>query len=130
MTFKAKLLTVLGAALVATPLAASAQGWGDYGGDWRDRPSFAGYPQFQNEKAHIRGEIREGLREGWLDRDQAGDLLRRLQWVQRREAREFGEHGWNLPYWDRQQIQTSLDQIDRAVDQARDRGDADDGGWR
>jgi len=133
MQFKAKLLIILGATLVATPLAASAQGWGgDYGGDWRYRPSFGGYPEFQGEKAHIRDEIRQGLREGWLDRDQAGDMFRRLQWVQRREAREFGEHGWNLPYWDRQQIRSSLDQIDRSVDQARDRGgdDDDDRGWR
>jgi len=139
MQNKTKVLIALGAMLVATPLAASAQGWGGYGGgdynggDWRWRHNgFGGYPQFQGEKAHIRSEIRQGMREGWLDRDEGGDLLRRLQWVQQREAREFGEHGWDLPSWDRQQIQSSLDQIDRAVDQARDRGGDDDdrdGGW-
>jgi hypothetical protein len=125
------LLVAAGLAALALPAAASAQAWG--GGDY-GRPGygggygygFAGYPQFRDEKAHIRAEIREGLNEGWLDRGQAGDFGRRLQWVQRREAREFQEHGWSLPDWDQQRIRASLDQIDRAIDEARDAGDEGD----
>jgi opacity protein-like surface antigen len=120
------LLVAASSATLALPIAASAQSWGgDYsGGQWGYgyRQAFAGYPQFRDEKAHIRAEIREGLNDGWLDRDQAGDLYRQLQWVQRREAREFGAHGWSLPPWDQQQIRSSLDQIDKQVDQARDSG--------
>ncbi|MBS0411379.1 MAG: hypothetical protein JSR86_15790 [Proteobacteria bacterium] len=121
------MLVAAGLAALAVPASASAQAWG--GGDY-GRPSwgygygFAGYPQFRDEKAHIRAEIREGLNEGWLDRGQARDFGNRLQWIQRREAREFQEHGWRLPDWDQQSLQSSLDQIDRAIDQARD-GDDD-----
>ena len=122
-----QLLAAASLAAVALPFAASAQPWG--GGDYNRAAwdyghyrAFAGYPQFRDEKAHIRAEIREGVEEGWLDDDQAADLYRRIQWVQRREMREFAEHGWSLPDWDQQQIKASLDQIDRSVDLARDGG--------
>ena len=123
------LLITAGLAAMALPAAASAQAWGDgdYGRPGWDRGyGFAGYPQFRDEKAHIRAEIREGLYEGWLDRGQARDFNNRLQWTQRREAREFQEHGWSLPDWDQQSIRASLDQIDRAIDQARDQDNDDD----
>ena len=121
------LLAAASLAAMALPLTAAAQPWG--GGDYYRQggygyhQSFSGYPQFRREKAHIRSELQEGLNEGWLDQDQANDFYRQLQWVQRREAREFGAHGWSLPSWDQQQIQASLDQIDRSVDEARNSGD-------
>ena len=125
MSIRIPLLAAAGLAALALPLAASAQTWGWGGGDYyrgHGGYSFSGYPQFQGEKQHIRAELSEGLREGWLDRGEAGDFYRQLRTVQFREAREFREHGWSLPSWDAQSIRASLDQIDRAVDQARDQG--------
>lgn len=128
------LLAAASLAVAAVPLAASAQVWGaDYyrGWGWGDyHQRFDGYPQFRDEKAHIRAEIRQGQNDGWLDDDQARDLYHRLQNVQRREASEFGEHGWFLPPWDSQQIRASLDQLDRAVDHARDFAGEDDRWYR
>jgi hypothetical protein len=89
-----------------------------YGSDYRH--GFHGYPQFRDEKAHIRAEIDEGLHEGWLDDRQATYFHHELQRVEYREAREFGDHGWELPPWDQQQIRATLDRIDRGVDRARD----------
>ena len=123
------LLVAAGLASLVLPATASAQAWGggDYGRpSWGEGYGFTGYPQFRDEKAHIRAEIREGLNEGWLDRDEARDFGRQLQWVQRREAREFQEHGWSLPAWDQQSLRARLDQIDRAIDQARDSGEYDE----
>jgi|SRR5579872_1560651 len=102
---------------------ASAQGWqGDYGSRWGDQGRYAwrDYPEFRNEISHIRQEIHEGAEEGWMDDDLARQLNWRLGQVQRREAEEFQEHGWDLPRGDRYQIRAQLDQIDRAVDAARD----------
>jgi hypothetical protein len=127
MTFRNKLLAALAVGLLASPVAAAAQSWGGYGGDYRGdygyRQDFRGYPEFQGLKSHIRQEIREGLSEGWLDRGQGRDMYRRLDWVQRREQREFREHGWRLPEGDRDQIRSMLNQIDRSIDEARDEGD-------
>ena len=140
MSIKISLLAAASLAALALPLAASAQSWnqgywnqgytagGDYRPNWGDGHGFSGYPQFQGEKQHIRAEIREGLSEGWLDRDEAGDFYRQLRFVQVREAREFREHGWSLPSWDAQSIRASLDQLDRAIDQRRDQG-GDEGGY-
>jgi len=114
-------------ALTATALPAAAQSWGgDY---WRSRSGhgFQDYPEFRGEIAHIRGEIREGINEGWLDDGQARQVRWRLQQVQYREAREFRFHGWNLPDSDREQIRSDLDQLDHWVDQVRDQGG--DNGW-
>src|SRR5579864_8163986 len=136
MSIKISLLAAASLAALALPLAASAQSWnqgywnqgysnpgygggGDYNRGWGGGYGFSGYPQFQGEKQHIRAEIREGLSEGWLDRDEAGDFYRQLRFVQVREAREFREHGWSLPSWDAQSIRASLDQLDRAIDQRR-----------
>ena len=139
MSIRIPLLAAAGFAALALPLAASAQTWGWGGGDYSrgygnyGGYGFSGYPQFRDEKQHIRAEISQGLREGWLDRGEAGDFFRQLRGVQFREAREFREHGWQLPSWDAQSIRASLDQIDRAVDQTRDQGGDDgygrDGGY-
>jgi hypothetical protein len=87
-------------------------------GDYHHR--FYGYPQFRDEKAHIRAEIDQGVHQGWLGDDQATYFYRQLQRVEYRETREFGDHGWSLPPWDAQQIRASLDRIDHGVDRARD----------
>ena len=128
MSLKTPLLIAASVAALAAPAIASAQSWwgwggGDYGrsDSYRsDDYGFSGYPQFRDEKAHVRAEIRQGLEEGWLDQGDAGRLYGQLRWVQQREAREFRAHGWSLPPWDQQAIRSSLDQIDRQVDRARD----------
>ena len=91
------------------------QGW--WGGG--DDHSFSGYPQFADQRTHIRREIHDGLKQGWLDREQANDFYRALRLEQQREGLEFREHGWSLPTWDQEEIRASLDVIDQAVSQAR-----------
>jgi hypothetical protein len=112
------------AAVAATAVAAPsfAQGWGGYGDYWRGQYGFQDYPEFRGEIAHIRGEIRQGINEGWLQGDQARQLGWRLRQVQYREAREFRYHGWDLPADDRAQIRSDLNQLDHWVDQVRDDG--------
>lgn len=126
------LLLAAGAAVLAIPAASSAQGWGDYyrGGYSGYGTDFSGYPQFRDAERHIRMEIREGQREGWIDQSDVGDFYRRLNWIRQSEQREFNEHGWNLPSWDQQRISQSLDQLDRSIDAARDNDRSDDDGWR
>ncbi len=124
MTIKARLALAAGIAVLAIPALAAAQSWGgDYqeGGGWGGRYAFRGYPEFRDEKAHIRAEIREGVEEGWLDNDDARHLNGQLWRVQRREVREFHEHGWDLPSWDRRDIRERLNELDRSIDEARDR---------
>jgi hypothetical protein len=128
MSVKTSVLIAASLAALAAPAIASAQSWGGWGAADYNRSDysrgygygFSGYPQFRDEKAHIRAEIRQGLDEGWLDQGDAGRLYSQLRWVQQREAREFREHGWSLPSWDQQAIRSNLDQIDHQVDQARD----------
>jgi len=127
------LILAAGAALLAAPAAASAQSWGsgDYyhGGYGGYGSYFSGYPQFRDAERHIRMEIREGQREGWLDQNDASDFSSRLNWIRKSEQREFNEHGWNLPSWDQQRIRQSLDQLDRSIDSARDDDAGNGGGW-
>jgi hypothetical protein len=128
MSLKTPLLIVASLAALAAPVIASAQSWwgwdvADYNRSDFSRGygyGFAGYPQFRDEKAHIRAEIRQGLDEGWLDQGEASRLFSQLRGVQQRETREFREHGWSLPSWDQRAIRSNLDQVDRQVDQARD----------
>ena len=133
---KRLILGLAAATLTATALPAAAQNWyggyGSYGGDYqrsRYGYGFQDYPEFRGEIAHIRGEIRQGINEGWLDDGQSRQLSWRLRQVQSREQREFRYHGWNLPDDDRAQIRSQLDQLDHWVDQIRDQS-GDDGGDR
>ena len=126
---------VLAASLLAlaAPAVASAQpgsgdrpfsGYGGYGdrdrGDYDHRPAFQGFPEFAAEKFHIRQEIRQGRYQGWLRDWSAERLSDGLRRIEDQERREFQEHGWHLPGGDRARIRASLDQLDRAVDRARD----------
>jgi len=127
---KRLVLGLAAATLTATALPAAAQGYyGGYGDYWRGRYNygFQDYPEFRGEIAHIRGEIRQGINEGWLDDGQARQVGWRLRQVQYREAQEFRYHGWSLPDDDRAQIRSDLDQLDRWVDQLRDAGGEE--GW-
>lgn len=108
------------AILAALSLAACETPYGGWGvGDDR---SFSGYPQFADQRSHIRHEIRDGLRHGRLDREQADDFYRALKLEQQREELAFREHGWSLPAWDQAAIRASLDVIDQAVAEAAIQG--------
>lgn len=136
---KQALLAAIGAASLALPAAASAQGYyaqgysgrgyyaqgygggyyaprGDYYGA---RRRFAGYPEFRGVEDHIRREIQEGVREDLIEPEDGRDLFGQLRDIQRQEAREFQVHGWQLPDDDRYQIASRLNQLDRLVDQIR-----------
>jgi hypothetical protein len=124
---KRLVLGLAAASLTAVALPAAAQTWsgGGYSDYWqggRYSYGFQDYPEFRGEIAHVRGEIRQGLNEGWLDGGQARQLSWRLRQVQSREAREFRYHGWSLPNDDRAAIRADLDQLDHWADQARDAG--------
>jgi opacity protein-like surface antigen len=146
MTLRKMILLAAGAVALALPAAASAQqydqrdygqqtysqqgygqqGYGqrDYGQDRGDfnggRRGGAGvYPQFRSIEAHIRQEIREGLRDGVIEADDAQDLMQQLRGIQNQEMREYRVHGWNLPYDDQTRIRAQLGQLDRQVDQIR-----------
>lgn len=127
---KTLILGLAAAAAAALALPAAAQSWnGDYASQWGySRYAFRDYPEFRGEIAHIRGEIREGVEEGWLDDDQARDMQWSLRRVQSEEAQEFREHGWRLPPNDREEIRSDLDRLDQSIDQARDEGG--DNVWR
>ena len=135
MNPKTILLMALGAASIALPAAAQSwygggydrpgYGWGHgdyYGGGWRDRGDwrFPGYPEFRGAEDHIRREIWDALRERSIDRDDARDMMARLDGVRAEEAREFQVHGWNLPWDDRARIRAQLDQLDRMADRLGD----------
>ena len=119
---KRLVLGLAAAALTVATTPALAQSWGsDY---WRNRDTYGlrDYPEFRGEIAHIRGEISQGINEGWLDDGQARQIGWRLRQVQFRETREFRFHGWSLPDDDRAQIRSELDQLDHWIDRTRDRG--------
>ncbi len=109
--------------------------YGDRGeerSDWQDRrggdyyrgslPSwFRGFPEFAGVRDHLKQEIREGRREGWLSEERAQRFVDRYRDVERDEYREFREHGWNLPERERDQFRQRLADLDQRLDQARDR---------
>jgi hypothetical protein len=129
-------LAALGAATLALPAAATAQTYGYFSpgprvmvqyygaprGDYdRDRYTrMRGYPEFRGIEDHIQREIREGVREDLIERDDARDLMGQLRAIQMQEARELRVHGWNLPDDDRYRIRESLQRLDRLVDQIRE----------
>ncbi len=90
-------------------------------GDWygRDRMIFQGYPEFRRVEAHIQAEINDGVREDWLAPEDAADFKRQLRTIQARELKEYREHGWNLPEYDRRAIRFRLGALDSLVDQTR-----------
>ena len=121
----------------ATAIAGAAQAQGYYGqgyygqgydnaygnprGDYYARTAGWDYPEFRNISWHIRSEIQQGLREGWLDGDRAGDFRRQLRDIQIREQAEYREHGAGLPQWDRDALRDRFDHLDRALDWTRER---------
>jgi len=132
MKLKIFVLTAVSAASVVTATAASADPWfgrdrdrwdwrGDFGyGDYDRRAYFRGYPEFYGLKLHIRQEIDQGLRQGWMDRWTAARLNQEILRIAAWESREFDAHGWGLPADDRARIRGALDHIDHQVDEARD----------
>lgn len=85
-------------------------------GEWRGWP---GYAEFRGIEAHIRGEIRDGVREDLIDRDDAHELFGQLRDIRRDEYQAYRAFGWNLPWEDRSRIRRQLEWLDRRVDQIR-----------
>ena len=135
MKLKMIVLMAVSAASVITATAASADPW--YGrdgdrwagyrysyagyGDYDRRADFRGYAEFFGVKFHIRQEIAEGVRDGWMDRWTAARLNQEIYRIAAWESREFDAHGWGLPGDDRARLRGALDRIDHEVDEARDR---------
>lgn len=132
--FKTAAFAALSAAALVLPGVAAAQQYyapspyrqiqyydqrrGDFDRDEGRR--WGSYPEFRGIENHIREEIRSGVRDDLLERDDARDLMGQLRDIQMQESREFRVHGWNLPGDDRQRIRARLEQLDRLVDQTRD----------
>jgi hypothetical protein len=114
---KRLLIGLAAAALSGAATAQPYQGPGDY---YSHQASGWDFPEFRNVSWHIRNELRTGLREGWLDPDQADDFTRQLHRIQAMELAEYHEHGWGLPEADRNVIRARFSRLDGAVDAARD----------
>ena len=132
-----KIAIIALAAATALAGAAHAQGYdrhdryGYQGGDYYGRTGGWDYPQFRDVSWHIRSEIQQGLRDGWLDADRADEFTRQLRRIQYQEMAEYREHGWSLPQWRRDAIRDRFDRLDHALDWARERGGERGGyGWR
>lgn len=87
--------------------------WSEHGGV---------YPQFAGREDHIRREIVQAARDEDISWDDAHMLMGRLGQIQAEERREFGFHGWDLPYDDQDRISSQLDRLDQRVDWMRDNG--------
>lgn len=142
MTIKRNLIVAAGLAALLLPMAASADSWGGYGGQWmsqdnawRDRDDgdrqagdyyddgrawFHGFPEFAGIRSHLKQEIREGLEDGWLSQERAQRMVARYRDIERDEYREFREHGWNLPDRERAEFRDRLSALDHRLDMARD----------
>lgn len=125
-------LAALALCAVAAPALAQAQGYdgwyrpqpayappgGDY--DYGRRGYFTGYPEFRGIEQHIRDEIRQGIRTGDIEPDDARALFGQLRRIQDHERREFQVHGWSLPWDDRSSIRDDLRRLDHLVDETRE----------
>lgn len=94
--------------------------------DWDDDHGWdaagPGYPDLRRMEDHIREAIRDGVRSGRLDRDDAHEFWERLSDVRADEAAEYREHGWRLPPQDHDRLRERLRRLDHRVDEAADRG--------
>lgn len=88
----------------------------------RDRDlSWAGYPDFRDREQRLASLILGGVGSGVIDPGNGRDLMHQLGDIRIEEAREYRNHGADLPYDDRDRINSELRQLDRRVDQARGR---------
>lgn len=67
----------------------------------------------RGQEAHIREQIREGVREDMIAPDDARDLMIELREIRAQEYREFQAYGWQLPYDDGARIHERLVRLDR-----------------
>ena len=132
MNSRTIILLAAAATAVSLPLAGEAQSYyghsggasyyshqrGDFYG--RRRAGFRGYPEFRHIEANIRSEINDGIAQDLLAPEDAADFTQQLQVIRARELQEYRAHGWNLPDFDRSDIRSQLDALDRLVDQTRD----------
>jgi hypothetical protein len=93
----------------AAPPAAAA--WDDRG--WRAEP---GDPQFAAWEDRIHDQIRDGVRDRRIARDEARDLMGRLRDIRQDEARGYRIHHGRLPPEDRGQIRHRLSRLEHQVE--------------
>lgn len=90
----------------------------DSGRQYYDR-SWNGYADFQTREQQIGQMIVSGVANGVIDPGNGRDLMHRLGDIRIEEAREYRNHGPDLPYDARDRINSELRDLDRSVDQAR-----------
>lgn len=88
------------------------------GRQYYDR-SWNGYADFQTREQQIGQMIVSGVANGVIDPGNGRDLMHRLDDIRIEEAREYRNHGPDLPYDARDRINSELRDLDRSVDQAR-----------
>lgn len=90
-------------------------------GDW-DHFDFLdgpGYPEFREVEFRIRDQIREGVRDNRIRREDAHDLMDRLRDIRADEVRLYHDDGDRLRHDDRQRLRMRLRDLDRRVDEVR-----------
>jgi len=88
--------------------------------DWDDARFMdgPGYPELRDREMHIREAIRDGFRNGRIDRDRARDLMDQLRDIRSDEQRIYRDHGDRLRRDDRAHLFERLNDLDRRVDRA------------
>jgi hypothetical protein len=93
-------------------------------GDW-DHFDFLdgpGYPEFQRSEWRIRDQIREGVRDGRIQREDAHDLMAQLRDIRADEVRFYHDDGERLRPDDRVRLRMRLRDLDHLVGQVSRRG--------
>jgi hypothetical protein len=78
-----------------------------------------GDPELSRWEDRLRAEIREGVRDGRIERDEARGLMGQLRDIRRDEAREADMHGDHLPREARERLRDRLRHLDRRIGHAR-----------
>lgn len=95
------------------------EAWRD-GAHHRDRmDAVEGWPEFAAEEARIRAALDEGVRRGWLDRNDYLIFGRQLHQTELHEARERRLHGDRIPRAERELIRANLEELRRQIDETR-----------
>jgi hypothetical protein len=76
-------------------------------------------PELARLEAHIQQQIRDGVRDDLIQRDDARDLEGQLQNIQSREQSQYRRSGYQLSDYDRRAYRSELNQLDREVDDIR-----------
>jgi hypothetical protein len=78
-----------------------------------------GDPDLVRRETRIEQQIREGVRDDLIQRDDARDLEGELRDIQSREQSQYRRSGYRLSDYDRRAFMSELNQLDRQVDDIR-----------